>query len=119
MSRSRSLLALAALTALTGCTDPQKRPQAVQSPLVRPPMMETRPATYDCDNSGRVFVRPVGEDGRAITLAFKSRDIALKRVDAAEGQKFSDGTTVFWMNGDAANLQVAAGKQPESCERPE
>ena len=119
MSQSRLLVALAAAATLAACTDPQDRPENIQSPLIRPPMMETRPATFDCDDSGKVFVRPVGEDGRAITLALKGKEVPLKRVDAAEGQKYSDGATVFWMNGDNANLLVAGMKSAESCERPD
>ena len=118
MFQSRLLPAIAALATLAACTDPQDRPENIQSPLIRPPMMETRPASFDCDASGRVIVRPLGDDGRAVTLAFKSREVQLKKVDAAEGQKYSDGTTVFWMNGDNANLLVSGKSSPESCERP-
>jgi membrane-bound inhibitor of C-type lysozyme len=120
VSKSIALRAAAALVLfpLAACTDPQNRPENVQSPLIRPPMMEMRPATFECDDSGKVFVRPIGEDGRAITLAFKSKEVQLKRVEAAEGQKYSDGATVFWMNGDAANLLVAGAEGTESCERP-
>ncbi|NOT42963.1 MAG: MliC family protein [Alphaproteobacteria bacterium] len=118
MIQSRLLLALAATATLAACTDPQNRPENIQSPLVRPPMLETRPASFDCDDSGRVIVRPLGEDGKTITLAFKSRELQLKKVDAAEGQKYSDGATVFWMNGDNANLLVKGKESPESCERP-
>ena len=103
---------------LVACTDPEDRPESVQSPLVRPPMMATRPATFDCDDSGRVIVRPVGDDNAAIVLAFTNREIQLKTVQAAEGQKYSDGSTVFWMNGDKANLLVAGHKDPEACEKP-
>ena len=118
MSQLRLLPALAALATLAACTDPQDRPENIQSPLIRPPMLETRPASFDCDSSGRVIVRPLGEDGRAVTLAFKSREVQLKKVDAAEGQKYSDGTTVFWMNGGNANLLVSGKDKPEACERP-
>ncbi len=118
MSQSRLAVAVATVAALAACTDPQDRPENIQSPLIRPPMLETRPATFDCDDSGRVIVRPLGDDGRAVTLAFKSKELQLKRVDAAEGQKYSDGATVFWMNGDAANLLVAGKKSAESCEKP-
>ncbi len=119
MSQSHLLIVLAATATLAACSDPQDRPENIQSPLIRPPMIETRPATFDCTDSGRVIVRPVGDDGRAVTLAFKSREVQLKKADAAEGQKFSDGSTVFWMNGDNANLLVAGKSSPESCERPE
>ena len=121
MSKSFAFRAAAAvvLFPLAACTDPQDRPENIQSPLIRPPMMETRPATYQCDDSGRVFVRPVGEDARAITLAFKGKEVPLKRVEADVGQKYSDGATIFWMNGDNANLLVAGMKSAESCERPD
>ncbi len=118
MSKSH-LIALTALLGVAACVDPQDRPENTQSPLIRPPIMETRPATFQCDSSGRVVVRPLGEDGKAITLAFKSSEVKLTRVDAAEGQKYSDGATVFWMNGGNANLLVAGKGSPESCERPE
>ncbi len=119
MSQSRLLIVLAAAATLAACSDPQNRPENIQSPLIRPPMIEMRPATFDCSESGRVIVRPLGDDGRAVTLAFKSREVQLKKVDAAEGQKYSDGATVFWMNGDNANLLVAGKSSAESCERPE
>ncbi len=118
MSQSRLLFALAALATLPACTDPQDRPENIQSPLIRPPMLETRPASFDCADSGRVIVRPMGEDGKAVTLAFKSREVQLKKVEAAEGQKYSDGATVFWVNGENANLLVSGKDKPESCERP-
>lgn len=119
MFQSRLAFALAAVATLAACTDPQYRPENVQSPLVRPPMLEMRPASFDCSSSGRVIVRPAGEDGKAVTLAFKSREVQLKRVEAGEGQKYSDGATVFWMNGDNANLLIAGKDSPESCERPD
>lgn len=118
MSKSH-FIALAALLSVAACVDPQDRAENVQSPLIRPPMMETRPATFMCDDSGRVVVRPLGEDGKAVTLAFRSKEVQLKRVDASEGQKYSDGATVFWMNGGNANLLVAGKTSAESCERPE
>ncbi len=107
----------AALLPLTACVDPADRSDIVQSPLVRPPMMNTRPATFDCDDSGRVVVRPVGEDGRGVILAFANREITLKAVEAKEGHKYSDGATVFWMNGDAATMLVEGKNDPESCTR--
>ena len=110
--------AFAALLPLTACVAPEDRPENAQSPLIRPPMMATRPAAYDCDRSGRVVVRPLGEDGKAVVLAFASREVQLKSVAATEGQKYSDGATVFWMNGGNAKLLVAGKDDPESCEIP-
>ena len=106
------------LPMLTACVDPADREDMVQSPLIRPPMMATRPATFDCDDSGRVVVRPLGEDGKTIVLAFTNREIQMKTVPAEEGQKYSDGQTVFWMNGMKASLLVAGQEEPESCEKP-
>jgi membrane-bound inhibitor of C-type lysozyme len=105
------------LLPLTACVDPADRADAGQSPLVRPPMLNTRPATFQCDDSGRVVVRPLGEDGRAIVLAFATGEVQLKSVQASEGQKYSDGETVFWMNGDNATLLRAGEEDPESCEK--
>ena len=106
---------LAAVLPLAACVDPAEREDVAQSPLVRPPMMNTRPATFDCDDSGRVVVRPLGEDGRAVVLAFTNREVQLKSVEAAEGQKYSDGQTTFWMNGTNATLARAGGNEAESC----
>lgn len=122
MTNLRFLLipvACAALAPLTGCVDPQDRADNAQSPLIRPPMLNTRPATYDCDDSGRVVVRPIGEDGKTVVLALASREVQMKSVPSDEGQKYSDGQTVFWMNGAKASLLVAGQQEPESCERPE
>jgi membrane-bound inhibitor of C-type lysozyme len=107
----------AAVLPLTACVDPAERADVGQSPLVQPPMMNTRPATFQCDDSGRVVVRPLGEDGRAIILAFVNREVQLKTVQAPEGQKYSDGETVFWMNGTNATLLRAGEDEPESCEK--
>ena len=110
--------ACAALLPLAGCVAPEDRPDNAQSPLIRPPMMNTRPAAFLCDHSGRVVVRPLSDDGRAIVLAFASREVQLKSVEASEGQKYSDGATVFWMNGGNAKLLLAGKGEPESCETP-
>ena len=108
----------ASLLPLGACVDPADREDMVQSPLIRPPMMNTRPATFNCDDSGRIVVRPLGEDGKSIVLAFTNREVQLKTVPADEGQKYSDGQTVFWMNGTNATLLVGGKEEPESCEKP-
>jgi membrane-bound inhibitor of C-type lysozyme len=109
-------LVFAALS-LSACVDPQDRADAGQSSLVQPPMMNTRPATFDCEDSGRVVVRPLGEDGKIIVLAFANREVQLKTIQAAEGQKYSDGQTTFWMNGVTASLARAGQEEAESCEK--
>lgn len=117
----RSLLiaaSCAALLPLTACVAPEDRPDNAQSPLIRPPMMATRPAAFNCDTSGRVVLRPLGEDGKAVVLAFANREVQLKSVQANEGQKYSDGATVFWTNGANAKLLVEGKDDPESCELP-
>lgn len=114
---SRTLALCLSLLPLTACVDPDERAELRQSSLIVPPMMNTRPATFDCDNSGRVVVRPLGDDGRAIVLAFANREVQLKSVEATQGQKYSDGKTVFWVNGPNATLLVASKEDPESCEQ--
>lgn len=109
---------LCALTwPLAACVDPDERSNAGQSPLIVPPMMSARPATFKCDESGRVVVRPLSDDGKAIVLAFVNREVQLKSVPASEGQKFSDGATVFWMNGPNATLLVAGKEEAQACEK--
>ncbi|MCE9522800.1 MAG: MliC family protein [Alphaproteobacteria bacterium] len=108
---------VAATLPLAACVDPAEREDVGQSPLVQPPMMNTRPATFDCDDSGRVVVRPLGEDGRAVVLAFTNRELQLKSVPAPEGQKYSDGQTTFWMNGTNATLARAGEDNAESCSK--
>jgi membrane-bound inhibitor of C-type lysozyme len=109
----------ATLLPLTACVDPADRADLVQSPLVRPPMMNTRPATFECDDAGRVVVRPMGEDGKTIVLAFSNREVQLKSVPSDQGQKYSDGQTVFWMHAAKATLLVAGQEEPESCQKPD
>lgn len=106
-----------ALLALSACVDPQELEERSQSPLIMPPMLNTRPATFSCDDAGRVIVRPLGEDGRAIALAFANREIQLKSVPASEGQKYSDGSTTFWINGSNANLVREGEEEVDSCEK--
>ena len=108
-------IVIAAALPLVACQDPAEREDVVASPLVMPPMMNTRPATFDCDSAGRVVVRPLGEDGRAVVLAFTNREVQLKSVDAAQGQKYSDGQTTFWMNGTNATLARAGQDEADSC----
>lgn len=110
-------VALVAALGVSACADPAEREDVAPSPLVQPPMMNTRPASFDCADSGRVVVRPVGDDGRAIVLAFVNRELQLKSVEAAEGQKYSDGQTIFWMNGTNATLAIAGKDEAESCEK--
>jgi membrane-bound inhibitor of C-type lysozyme len=115
-TKSFSIAAIVvAMLPLAGCVDPAEREDVVQSPLVRPPMMNTRPATFDCDDSGRVVLRPLGEDGRAVVLAFTNREVQLKSVESTEGQKYSDGQTTFWMNGTNATLARPGESEAESC----
>jgi len=115
-----SKLALCALMLpLVACVDPDARSENGQSSLIVPPMMNTRPATFKCDDSGLVVVRPIGDDGASITLAFRDHEVQLKNVEAKEGRKYSDGKTVFWMNGPNARLLPEGQESPESCERPE
>ena len=108
----------AAMLPLAACADPADRADVGPSPLVMPPMMNTRPAAFDCNDSGRVVVRPLGEDGRAIVLAFTDREMQLKSIPASEGQKYSDGQTIFWMNGTNATLARPGRDEAESCEKP-
>jgi membrane-bound inhibitor of C-type lysozyme len=118
LKSSPLLIAGLMLLPLAACSDPADRPENTESPLVRPPMMNMRPASFDCEKSGRVIVRPVGDDATAIVLAFASREIQLKSVPAKDGQKYSDGSTVFWMNDSNANLLVAGRKDAEACQKP-
>jgi membrane-bound inhibitor of C-type lysozyme len=113
----KAIAICAMLASVTACVDPDQRSDTSQSALILPPMMNTRPATFRCDDAGMVVVRPVGEDGKAITLATRGKDIPLKSVPADQGRKFSDGTTVFWMNGENATLLLAGQEDAESCEQ--
>jgi membrane-bound inhibitor of C-type lysozyme len=107
----------ATLLPLTACVDPADRADLAQSPLIRPPMMNTRPATFDCSDAGRVVIRPLGEDGKTIVLALSNREVQLKTVPSEQGFKYSDGQTVFWMNKADATLLLAGQEEPESCEK--
>lgn len=109
-------VACASLLPLTACVDPSDRPDTEQSALIAPPMLNTRPATYECEDSGRIVLRPLGEDGKTVVLSFASREVQLKAVPSETGRKYSDGQTVFWMNGPEASLLLAGREEPESCE---
>lgn len=110
-------LAALILLPLAACADPVASDDAAPSPLVTPPMMNTRPASFQCEDSGRVVVRPLGEDGKAIVLAFTNREVQLKTVQAPQGQKYSDGQTVFWMNAENATLLRPGQDEAEACEK--
>ncbi len=72
MRHTTSLKAIticAMLASVTACVDPDQRSDTSQSALILPPMMNTRPATFKCGEIGVVVVRPVGEDGTAITAS--------------------------------------------------
>lgn len=110
------LATLAALTALTACTDDEgARPGT--SALIMPPIMNTRPATFFCEATGNIVVRPVGEDGKTITLATRSSDIRLRLVPSDQGRKYSDGETVFWVNGENARLLVKGSEEADDCKQ--
>lgn len=110
--------ALAALMPLAGCLDPAERADTDRSPLIRPPIINARPGTYDCARSGRVVVRPLADDGSSIALAFTEGEVQLKSVPVAEGRKYTDGKTVFYVNGETASLVTASDATPQNCERP-
>ena len=55
--------------------------------------------------------------GLVAMLAFTDREVNLKSVAASEGQKYSDGQTMFWMNAENATLLRAGETEPESCEK--
>jgi len=116
-SSLKAIAVCAMLASVTACVDPDERADSSQSALILPPMMNTRPATFKCDEIGVVVVRPVGEDGNAITLATRGKDVPLKSVPADQGRKYSDGKTVFWMNGENATLLLAGREEAEACER--
>lgn len=110
------LLSGTALVTLTACTGSGDGSNA-QSVLVTPPMMDTRPATFFCETSGNLVIRPVGEDGKTITLATRRSDIRLRLMPADQGRKYSDGETVFWINGENARLLIAGSNKAEECEQ--
>lgn len=109
---------LAAVMPLAGCIDPAERADTERSPLIRPPIINARPGTYDCARSGRVTVRPLADDGSSVALAFAEGEVQLKSVPVAEGRKYTDGKTVFYINGQNASLMTAGDATPESCEQP-
>jgi membrane-bound inhibitor of C-type lysozyme len=112
----RNLALCLMLLPLAACVDDDEGSRT-PSRLIVPPMMNTRPATFECDDTGIIVLRPLGEDGRTITLALTNREIQLKATDAPEGQKYTDGKTVFWMNRDNATLSLDGKAEAESCER--
>ena len=116
-SRLNVLAICTVLVSVTACVDPDQRSDSTQSSLILPPMLHTRPATFRCEDSGDVVVRPVGEDGKTITLATRGKDIQLKLVPADQGRKYSDGTSVFWINGENATFLMAGSEDAESCEQ--
>lgn len=120
MSPSRLLpfAILAAAMPLAGCLDPVDRADTDRSPLIRPPIINARPGSYDCERSGRVVVRPLADDGSSISLTLGDSEVQLKSVPADTGRKYSDGRTMFYINGTNASLQTASATTPESCATP-
>jgi membrane-bound inhibitor of C-type lysozyme len=114
-SRFKALAICVLALPLAACLGDDDDSSSTPSALIIPPMMNTRPATFKCDNTGSVVVRPVGEDGKTITLATRTRDIQLRQVPANEGRKYSDGQTVIWINGENATLLMEGDETPESC----
>jgi len=113
-SKFVAFAAITILTSLTACVD-EEGPAPAPSSLITPPIMNTRPATFMCENAGSVVVRPVGEDGKTITLATRASDIRLRLMPADQGRKYSDGKTVFWINGTNARLLAEGQEEPEDC----
>lgn len=115
-TRSLVLVSGTTLVALTACSGSGDGSNA-QSALVTPPMMNTRPAAFFCETSGNIVVRPVGEDGKTITLSTRRSDIRLRLMPADQGRKYSDGETVFWVNGENARLLLAGSEKADDCEQ--
>lgn len=115
--KSQALATLTALMTLTACSSSDGDGQPTQSTLITPPMMNTRPATFFCETNGNVVIRPVGEDGKTITLATRRSDIRLRLMPSDQGRKYSDGETVFWMNGENARLLLSGSNETDKCEQ--
>jgi membrane-bound inhibitor of C-type lysozyme len=115
--KSQTLAAVTALITLAACSSSDEGSQPTQSTLITPPMMNTRPAAFFCEENGNIVIRPVGEDGKTITLATRRSDIRLRLMPSDQGRKYSDGETVFWMNGENARLLVAGSDKTDKCEQ--
>jgi membrane-bound inhibitor of C-type lysozyme len=104
---------------LAGCIDPAERAESDRSPLIRPPIINARPGSYECERSGRIVVRPLADDGSSIAISFADGEVQLKSIPVGEGLKYSDGRTTFYVFGETASLQTPGQATAENCERPD
>jgi len=87
---------------------------APQEPASKPPKPSSnmrraiRRFTYVCEGDSRVLV---GTTGGTTRVVFKDHIYIMKQVEAASGTKYSDGSVVWWINGEEGFLED--GSKPE------
>jgi len=85
-------------------TKAQEMPPTTAAPKShRMPMM--RKFSYNCDGGTKVTVFL---QERNVRVVFAGKSYSMKQVEAASGTKYSDGTMVWWSQGDEGFLEEAA-----------
>jgi membrane-bound inhibitor of C-type lysozyme len=105
ISAERTSILLAVLgLALVSCSSPQ----ATNS--------EGTLATFTCPTGETITAVFASDPADSVTVTLPEQTaIALPRVEAASGAKYSDGTTTFWEKGGEAMVEVNGEITLQSC----
>lgn len=100
-------LVLATILALGGCASDRLSPGLETTIL--PTTIE-----YDCDEGRKLRVERAGDaTGARVTLG--SRSWSLPRADGAAQEKYAEGTTAIYLDGDAALLESEGRVLARNC----
>ena len=104
------LLSLLALIAV-GCAPVFIAPQTTATEA---PANDTIDATFVCPD-GTSLDTVFDNSNNTVTVALPDGTVTLPQVEAADGAKYSDGTTTFWNKGDEAMVEVNGEIVYQNC----
>lgn len=116
MKRILVLLSVGFNLLLAGCSSVEVWPFGEES-LER----STAPANsteYQCAEGKKFYVRSI-DKGNAAWLILSDREVALPKVEASEGERYSNGVSILTIRNGEARLEESAISTYAECKVPE
>ncbi|MDP1611667.1 MAG: hypothetical protein Q8M11_11465 [Sulfuritalea sp.] len=111
------VVALAGVALLGGCGDINVRkyiPFGGDSTIQERPRTPANATEYQCAGGKRFYLRTL-EGGAAVWLILPEREVRLDRLGADGGTRYSKGTTVLEIAGDATRVSDGAAVTFSAC----
>ena len=114
MKRNWVLLGFSLL--LAGCSSVEVWPFGEDSP--ENPTAPANSTEYQCAEGKKFYVRSM-DKGNAMWLILSDREVALPKVEASEGERYSNGVSTLTINNGEAQLEESATSTYADCKVPE